>query len=115
MPDPQVITPIPSASPIAAAPTSNHAMAAFAQLLAQFKPEAAPVDPIAHIRALEDAYQNQWILGTSELAQLLKMTPKSLARHTSVRRYGFLCERAGRNGTELAWKIRKPKSKKKKS
>ncbi|WP_017325820.1 hypothetical protein [Synechococcus sp. PCC 7336] len=107
------ITPIPRAIVEPAQPQNTMA-AMFAQLLQQLQPPSAPADPIAHIRALEDAYQNNWILGTSELAQLLKLAPKTLVRYDSIERYGFICERAGQNGSELGWKIRKPKSKKKK-
>ncbi len=89
-------------------------LGAIAQLIQHLQPQAPPADPIAHIRALEDAYQHNWILGTSELAQLLKIAPKTLARHASMERYGFICERSGHNGTELGWKIRKPKTKGKK-
>ena len=119
MPDRQAITPIASVhldAPYADSvpPAPSHLMEAIVRVVQQLQPAPAPVDPIAHIRALEDAFQNNWVLGTSELAQLLKIAPKTLARHEKLERYGFVCVRAGHNGSELGWKIRKPKSKSKK-
>lgn len=66
-------------------------------------------DPLASLRGLEEAYRNQWLLSPSELAQLLKLSPKT------VRSYGARFEDAGfaftRAGTrkrgEVAWKISK--------
>ena len=113
MSDRQAITPVTPVALDNAAPPSNM-LGAIAQLIQHLQPPAPPADPIAHIRALEDAYQNNWILGTSELAQLLKITPKTLVRHEKMERYGFVCERSGQNGTELGWKICKPKVKSKK-
>ncbi|MES1026617.1 hypothetical protein ABN584_27365 [Gloeocapsa sp. BRSZ] len=44
-------------------------------IASQLKP--AP-DPLASLRGLEEAYRNQWLLSTSELAQLLKLSPKTV-------------------------------------
>lgn len=109
----QAVTPVIPVALGNTAPPSNM-LGAIAQLIQHLQPPAPPADPIAHIRALEDAYQHSWILGTSELTQLLKITPKTLVRHEKIGRYGFVCERSGHNGTELGWKIRKPKAKNKK-
>lgn len=113
MSDRQAITPVTPVELNTGTPPLNMA-GAIAQLIQHLQPPAPAVDPIAHIRALEEAYQNHWILGTSELAQLLKITPKTLVRHETMERYGFVCERCGQNGTELGWRIRKPKTKNKK-
>jgi len=48
-------------------------------IASQLKP--AP-DPLASLRGLEEAYRNQWLLSSSELAQLRKLSPKT------VRSYG---------------------------
>ena len=66
---------------------------------------------LAHLRELEEAYDKNWILSTSELADLLGLSA------TTVRRYGdqfeeagFLFTRAGtRSRGEVAWKVDKPK------
>ena len=64
---------------------------------------------LAHLRELEEAYEKNWILSTSELADLLGLSP------TTVRGYGDQFEEAGfvfmRFGTrshgEVAWKVEK--------
>ena len=97
MPDRQAITPIASvhldSAPYAdsSPPTPPSLMEAIVRVVQQLQPPPAAVDPIAHIRALEDACQNNWVLGTSELAQLLKISPQTLARHEKLERYGFVC------------------------
>ena len=71
-------------------------------------PTPAP-DPIAYLRALSEAYRNGWLLSTSSVAALLKLSP------TTVRHYGdqfedggFVFTRAGtRKRGEVAWKIGK--------
>ena len=64
---------------------------------------------LAHLRELEEAYEKKWILSTSELADLLRLSANT------VRGYGDQFEEAGflfiRSGTrsrgEVAWKILK--------
>lgn len=46
-------------------------------------------DPLASFRGLEEAYRHQWLLSTSEVAQLLKVSPRT------VRGYGEQFEDAG--------------------
>ncbi|MEL7083055.1 MAG: hypothetical protein AAGM36_01020 [Cyanobacteria bacterium J06597_1] len=111
MSDRSAITPVEPTPPVTlgnVTPAPNM-LGTIAQLIQHLQPPASPVDPIAHIRALEDAYQHNWILGTSELAQLLKIAPKTLVRHGSMERYGFICERSGQNGTELGWRFANPR------
>ena len=48
-----------------------------------------PQAPLAHLEALERAYEKGWLLSTSELAQLLKLSPKT------IRRYGDSFSEAG--------------------
>lgn len=66
--------------------------------------EAAPLDPLANLRTLDEAAQRGWLLSTSQLAPLLGL--KTLTGQT-IDRYGFTCTRQGRNGMESAWKITK--------
>jgi len=66
-------------------------------------------DPLASLRGLEEAYRNQWLLSTSELAQLLKVSPKTV-RGYGEQFYdaGFVFTRAGtRKRGEVAWEISK--------
>lgn len=59
-------------------------------------------DPLAHIQALQKACDQGWLLSSSELAPLLKLSRIS---GQTIARYGFICTRLGRNGAESAWKI----------
>lgn len=58
-------------------------------------------------RFLEEAYQNEWLLSTSHLADLLELSAATISSHLSFERYGFIFTKAGKNGTETAWKIDK--------
>ncbi len=66
-------------------------------------------DPLASLRGLEEAYRNQWLLSTSELAQLLKVSPKTVRGYgEQFEDAGFVFTRAGtRKRGEVAWEISK--------
>ena len=70
-----------------------------------------PPAPLAHLEALERAYEKQWLLSTSELAQLLKLSPQTIRRYgDSFSEAGFTFTRAGtRTRQETAWKVSKAK------
>ncbi|MEP0913080.1 hypothetical protein NDI45_19395 [Leptolyngbya sp. GB1-A1] len=61
-------------------------------------------DPLANLRAIEEAACRGWLLSSSQLASLLGL--RSLSGK-SFDRYGFSFTRAGRNGAEIAWRITK--------
>ena len=75
-------------------------------IASQLKP--AP-DPLAGLRGLEEAYRNTWLLSTSELAQLLKLSPKTVRSYgDQFSDAGFVFTRAGtRKRGEVAWRIHK--------
>ncbi|MCW5319575.1 MarR family transcriptional regulator [Nostoc sp. KVJ3] len=66
-------------------------------------------DPVAHLRALEEAYKNGWLLSTRELATLLKLSSSTVCRYGSkFEDAGFVFTRAGqRKGGEVAWSVGK--------
>jgi len=66
-------------------------------------------DPLASLRGLQEAYRNQWLLSPSELAQLLKLSPKTVRSYGArFEDAGFVFTRAGtRKRGEVAWKISK--------
>ena len=68
-----------------------------------------PKSPLAYLRDIEEAYQNGWLLSTSELADLLGLSSKTITNYgQEFSDAGFLFERAGtRKGGELAWSIEK--------
>lgn len=60
-------------------------------------------DPLSNLRAIQDACDHGWLLGTSQLAPLLGVKRLTGQR---VERYGFTFTRVGRNGMESAWQVK---------
>lgn len=68
---------------------------------------APTADISARLHLLQDACDHGWLLPTSELAQVLAISPRTLTHHKSYQRYGFLFTKVGRSGIESAWKVTK--------
>ncbi len=66
-----------------------------------------PAQRLNHLRSLEEAASYRWLLSTSDLSALLKLSPRTINRQQSFERYGFIFNRAGRNGTEISWSVNK--------
>jgi DNA-binding Lrp family transcriptional regulator len=64
---------------------------------------------LSYLRELEEAYEKGWLLSTSELADLLGLSPKTVAAYgQQFEDAGFVFTRAGtRKGGEIAWAINK--------
>lgn len=64
---------------------------------------------LAYLKELENAYQNGWLLSTSEVSHLLGLTPRTIANYgQKFSDAGFTFTRAGnRKGGEIAWSIDK--------
>lgn len=62
-----------------------------------------------HLRELEEAYEKGWLLSTSEVADLLKLSPATVRGYgEQFEDAGFVFTRAGtRKRGEVAWKISK--------
>ena len=60
-------------------------------------------DPLAMFRQLEEIAQHNWLLSTSQLADIIGVKPKG----ESCDRFGFRFTRSGKNGSETAWKVEK--------
>lgn len=73
---------------------------------AQLPPTSAPAYGLEPLRRIQEAYDRQWKLSTSQLAPLLGMKSISGAE---VKRFGFVFTRNGKNGAESAWSISKEK------
>lgn len=78
-------------------------------MVEQSAPE--PVQSSLHwterLRFIEEACQNGWLLSTSQLVEMIGLSPVTLARMQECDRYGFQFSRKGMNGSELAWEIKK--------
>jgi hypothetical protein len=66
---------------------------------------------LSYLRELEEAYSQGWLLSTSELADLLGLTPGTITDYgEEFSDAGFTFTRAGkRKGGEIAWRVGKPK------
>ena len=69
-----------------------------------------PSSPLSYLRELEEAYEKGWLLSTSELGILLRLSPRTIASYGgSFEDAGFVFTRCGkRKRGEIAWMIEKP-------
>jgi len=65
--------------------------------------------PLAHLEALERAYEKGWLLSTSEVAQLFRLSAKTIRGYgDSFEEAGFIFTRTGtRAHGETAWEVSK--------
>lgn len=61
-------------------------------------------DPLANLRALQEACDRGWLLSSSQLAPLVGLKN---VHGKAFERYGFKFVKAGKNGSESAWRIEK--------
>jgi DNA-binding Lrp family transcriptional regulator len=68
-----------------------------------------PRTRLNYLRELEEAYQNEWLLSTSEIADLLGLSQKTVTSYgQEFSDAGFVFTRVGiRKGGEIAWAIDK--------
>ncbi len=68
--------------------------------------------PLSYLRELEEAYDKGWLLSTSEVADLLGLSPKTIANYgQEFTDAGFIFARVGiRKGGEIAWSVDKETS-----
>ncbi len=80
-----------------------------AEMSAKLQLASATRDPLAYYESLEKAAIGRWKLRTSELAELLKLTPKEIESYGQVfYEAGFVFNRSGyRSGGEGAWLVSK--------
>ena len=89
-------------------------MSQFLTVLSDFatrlQPAAPTPDPFAYLETLERAAQSGWLLRTSEVAELLKLSPTEMQLYGDrFSEAGFVFTKAGyRSGGEIAWKVTKP-------
>jgi hypothetical protein len=80
-----------------------------AQVVSRFQPPVSEPDRLAYYEKLEQAAQNRWLMRTSEIADLLDLSPSEIQLYgDSFREAGFVFTRAGyRAGGEVAWRVSK--------
>ena len=65
------------------------------------------VDHLSELKALQEAYENRWILSTSQLAKLLGVEPQVLLKYNRFEHHGFIFFRHGKVLSEIGWAIGK--------
>jgi hypothetical protein len=77
---------------------------------AKLQPAAPQPNPFAYLETLERAAQSGWLLRTSEVAELLRLSPAEMQLYGDrFSEAGFVFTKAGyRSGGEIAWKVTKP-------
>ncbi|MEO0456290.1 MAG: hypothetical protein AAF152_06850 [Cyanobacteria bacterium P01_A01_bin.114] len=86
-------------------PSPTDVMGMFASLLGRTQPP----NPLSYLEQLEQACQQGWILSTSEVAKLLKITPEVIAQYPQgFTEAGFAFKPAGqRMNGEPGWRVEK--------
>jgi hypothetical protein len=81
-----------------------------AQIAAKLQPATPEPDPLAYLRALEEAARNEWLLKTSDVCYLLDLTPQEIKQYGDrFHDAGFVFTKMGyRSKGEIAWKVSKP-------
>lgn len=107
-----LLTPKPSLPKSVELPNESIAAAAVSPSPAIVSADVhCPLHWTERLRFLEETFTHRWLLSTSQLAELLGLSPMTLARMQECDRNGFQFVRAGMNGSEIAWEVKKPKSK----
>lgn len=68
------------------------------------------LDYLSELKALQKAYENQWILSTSQLSRLLKVDAQILLRYKRFEQHGFVFFRNGKVLSEIGWSVGKSSS-----
>lgn len=65
------------------------------------------VDHLSELKALQEAYENRWILSTSQLSKLLGVESRVLLKYKRFEHHGFIFFRHGKVLSETGWAIGK--------
>jgi hypothetical protein len=85
------------------APLSLKAPPQLLEMMAMMKALSEPKDPLVHWSQLEKACENNWLLSSSEIEQLLGLRPTS----ERWERGSFVFIRSGRIGRETSYRVEK--------
>ncbi|ACK68471.1 hypothetical protein PCC8801_4564 (plasmid) [Rippkaea orientalis PCC 8801] len=66
-----------------------------------------PIDPIAYNHSLEQAQQNNWILSSSEVKQLIGIKPSCPKGENVFTRGCWAFTKAGKIGNQTGWRVKK--------
>ena len=62
---------------------------------------------LSELKALQEAYENRWILSTSQLSCLLNIDANAILTYSRFEQHGFIFHRCGKVLSEAGWVIRK--------
>ena len=81
------------------------------EVASKLQPQIPEPNPLAYFEFLEQAARNGWLLSTSEVADLLDLTPSRIQKYGDrFSEAGFIFTRAGyRTQGEVAWRVSKPR------
>lgn len=68
---------------------------------------AVRLNHLSELRALQQAYENQWILSTSQLSNLLHLEPRVILRYRRFEQHGFVFYHSKKMLSETGWRIEK--------
>lgn len=66
-----------------------------------------PHDPTWYMVTLERAANSKWILSTSEVKQLIGVTPTTKKGDRTFRRGCFIFVKSGKIGNQIGWRVMK--------
>ena len=64
-------------------------------------------NPLGHLAALEQAIENEWLLTTAQVKNLIGTKPYCKKGNISYQRGSFIFTKSGKIGRETAWRINK--------
>ena len=62
---------------------------------------------LSELKALQKAYENQWILNTYQVSQLLHIEPQIILKFEQFEQHGFVFCRSERMLSKVGWKVKK--------
>lgn len=66
-----------------------------------------PPSPLSYMRELEEACQNEWLLTTSEVRDLIGVKPKTKKGEDTYKRGSWIFVKSGKIGGQTAWRVTK--------
>ena len=62
---------------------------------------------LSELKALQKAYENQWILDTYQVSKLLHVEPQTILKFEQFEQHGFIFCRSERMLSKVGWKVKK--------
>lgn len=116
IPEPRPVS-LPNPSPVLAEapyePVSHQleniarALAHLSEVLAAPPPPSPPPDPLWYMETLERAYAGNWVLTSDEIQRLIGVRPSCAKGQDSFQRGCWLFVKAGKLGSQTAWRVKK--------